>query len=208
MNLVKVVTMSEISRDALNALAIRRWEGEIFLLSRNEDLDRFAKEIIEESVVGFDTETRPAFRVGERYLPSLAQVATSRAVWIFPLQRLDCSAALSALLANAAIVKAGVSMADDLRNLKALFPFEERAVVDVGKLARRQGIKQSGVRNLAGLLLGYRIPKGGATSNWASSRLTPQQLVYAATDAWVCRELFLRLAPSEGEIGGLISHAK
>ena len=159
-------------------------------------------------MVGFDTETRPAFRVGERYLPSLAQVATSRAVWIFPLQRLDCSAALSALLANAAIVKAGVSMADDLRNLKALFPFEERAVVDVGKLARRQGIKQSGVRNLAGLLLGYRIPKGGATSNWASARLTPQQLVYAATDAWVCRELFLRLAPAEGAPGGLISHAK
>ena len=183
--------MSEISREALNALAIRRWEGEIILAASEEHLARFTREISEESVVGFDTETRPAFRPGERYLPSLAQVATSRAVWILPLQRLDCSAALSALLASAAIVKAGVSMADDLRNLKALFPFEERNVVDVGKLARRHGIKQSGVRNLAGLLLGFRIPKGGATSNWASARLTPQQLVYAATDAWACRELYL-----------------
>ena len=147
-----------------------------------------------ESVVGFDTETRPAFRVGERYLPSLAQVATSRAVWIFPLQRLDCSAALSALLGDAAVVKAGVSMADDLRKLKELFPFEERNSVDVGKLARTRGIKQSGVRNLAGLLLGFRIPKGGATSNWAAARLSPQQLVYAATDAWACREIFLKLS--------------
>lgn len=185
--------MSEISREALNALAIRRWEGEILLLSNQDDLRRFEESIIQESVVGFDTETRPAFRVGERYRPSLAQVATARAVWIFPLQRLDCSAALSTLLASAAIVKAGVSMADDLRNLREVFFFEEKNCVDVGKLARRHGIKQSGVRNLAGLLLGFRIPKGGATSNWAAARLTPQQLVYAATDAWACRELYLAL---------------
>lgn len=158
-----------------------------------DDLARFRQEVVAESVLGFDTETRPAFRPGERYLPSLAQVATSRAVWIFPLQRLDCSGALSAVLDNAAIVKAGVSMANDLRALKELFAFEEKNAIDVGKLARRQGIKQTGVRNLAGLLLGFRIPKGGATSNWAAARLTPQQLCYAATDAWACRELFLAL---------------
>jgi ribonuclease D len=185
--------MSEISRDALNALPIRRWEGDIFYSSSQDDLLRFKEDIREETVVGFDTETRPAFRVGERYLPSLAQVATARTVWIFPLQRLDCSAALSALLVNPAIVKAGVSMADDLRNLRELFFFEEKSCVDVGKLARGHGIRQGGVRNLAGLLLGFRIPKGGATSNWASARLTPQQLIYAATDAWACRELYLAI---------------
>ena len=109
------------------------------------------------------------------------------------MQRLDCSAALSKLLANPAIVKAGVSLADDLRNLKQVFAFEESNTVDVGKLARSHGIKQTGVRNLAGLLLGFRMPKGGATSNWAAARLSPQQLVYAATDAWACRELYLAI---------------
>lgn len=182
---------TEISREALNALAIRRWEGEIVFVETMQRLESFQDALKGETVVGFDTETRPAFRPGERYRPSLAQVATSRAVWIFALQRLDCSAALSALLANAAIVKAGVSMADDLRNLRQLFPFEENSCVDVGKLARHHGIRQTGVRNLAGLLLGFRIPKGGATSNWAAARLTPQQLVYAATDPWACRELYL-----------------
>src|SRR5688572_20659521 len=171
--------MSEISREALNALPIRRWEGEILLVEKIHHVESFREALKGESVVGFDTETRPAFRPGERYLPSLAQVATSRAVWIFPLQRLDCSRALSAMLENGAIVKAGVSMANDLRTLKELFSFEEKNAIDVGKLARRQGITQTGVRNLAGLLLGFRIPKGGATSNWASARLTPQQLTYA-----------------------------
>jgi len=48
------------------------------------------------------------------------------------------------------------------------------------------------VRNLAGIFLGTRIPKGAKTTNWAARRLTPQQITYAATDAWACRELYLR----------------
>jgi ribonuclease D len=48
------------------------------------------------------------------------------------------------------------------------------------------------VRNLAGVFLGGRIPQGTKTTNWAARRLTPQQIAYAATDAWACRELYLR----------------
>jgi ribonuclease D len=85
-----------------------------------------------------------------------------------------------------------VSVADDIRNLKKLFEFDERSVVDLGKVAKRHGLKQTGVRNLAGIFLGARIPKGAKTTNWAVRRLTPQQIAYAATDAWACRELYLR----------------
>ncbi len=182
--------MNEISREALNELPIRRWEGPVHVLASPQELISFQEKLKGESVVGLDTETRPAFRVGESYKPSLVQVAAAHAVYLFPVQRLDCSAVLRALLADPGIVKAGVSLADDLYKLRQLFAFEEAAIVDVGKLARARGIKQSGVRNLAGLLLGFRIPKGNRTSNWASPRLTPQQIAYAATDAWVCRELY------------------
>ena len=48
------------------------------------------------------------------------------------------------------------------------------------------------MRNLAGIFLGFRIPKGTKTSNWAAPRLSQQQIAYAATDAWACRELYLR----------------
>jgi len=48
------------------------------------------------------------------------------------------------------------------------------------------------VRNLAGILLGFRIPKGTKTSNWAAREPSVAQITYAATDAWACRELFLR----------------
>jgi len=90
------------------------------------------------------------------------------------------------------IIKVGVSVTDDMRNLKKLFQFDERSVVDLGKVAERNGLKQTGIRNLAGIFLGTRIPKGTKTTNWAARRLTPQQIAYAATDAWACRELYLR----------------
>jgi ribonuclease D len=143
-------------------------------------------------VVGFDTETRPAFRKGESFLPSLVQLATARAVYLFQLKGGDFSAPLAEVLSSAAIAKAGVSVADDLRQLQKVFPFEPQSVVDLGTVARRRGLQQTGVRNLAALFLSLRIPKGAKTTNWAAPRLSPQQIQYAATDAWACRELYLR----------------
>jgi ribonuclease D len=185
-----------ISRGDVNELPIRRYEGEICLIETPQDLEQamadIRKEIGQESVVGLDTETRPAFRKGESHLPCLVQVAAARAVYLFPLQRMDFSRPLAELLADPLIVKAGVSLAHDLRQLKLVFPFEQAAVVDLGVAARERGVGQSGVRNLAANFLGFRIPKGNRTSNWAARRLSPSQITYAATDAWACRELYLR----------------
>ena len=47
-------------------------------------------------------------------------------------------------------------------------------------------MEQTGLRNLTGLFLGGRVTKGPQTSNWARLNLSPSQLCYAATDAWVC----------------------
>ena len=181
-----------ITREAMNELPIGRYEGPVRLVAGSADLERALEDICRPGVVGFDTETRPAFRVGESYLPSLVQFATAEAVYLMQVQQHDYSAALREIFSSDGVVKAGVSVADDLRNLKKLCEFEERAVVDLGRVAKRNGLKQTGVRNLAGIFLGTRIPKGAKTTNWAARRLTPQQITYAATDAWVCRELYLR----------------
>ena len=173
-------------------LPIRRYEGSVHLVAAPPELERAIRDICQESVIGFDTETRPAFRPGESYLPSLVQFATAGAVYLFQVQQQDYSAAMREIFSSGKIIKAGVSVTDDLRKLKKLFDFEESAVVDLGKVAKRHGLKQTGVRNLAGIFLGTRIPKGAKTTNWAARHLTPQQIAYAATDAWACRELYLR----------------
>jgi ribonuclease D len=180
-----------ISREAINALPIRRYEGEVRLVATPADLERAAADFAAERVVGFDTETRPAFRAGEHYPPALVQVACARAVYLFQVAQLDCAAVLAALLSSPTM-KAGVGLHEDVRELRKVFDFTPAALVDLGVVARRHDIERAGVRALAALFLGTRIPKGTKTSNWAARRLSSAQIAYAATDAWACRELYLR----------------
>jgi len=180
-----------ISREELANLPINRYQGVVHLVTTSHELAQAMTDIRQERVAGFDTETRPSFRKGEVYLPCLAQVATARAVYLFPLRHTEMFPALMELLSEPRHAKAGVALADDLRSLKKLFPFTEKHIIDLGKVARRCGLEQTGLRNLAAIFLGFRIPKGARTSNWAAPRLTEAQVTYAATDAWVCRELYL-----------------
>lgn len=181
-----------ISKEEMAALPIRRYEGEVCMAATPADLARALLDLREESVIGFDTETRPAFRKGETHLPCLAQLATARRVYLFRLHEPRLSDALAELLAKSSLTKVGVALAHDLRSLRLLFPFAEKNVLDLGVVARRHRISQTGLRNLAGIFLGVRIPKGARTSNWAAPRLSAAQITYAATDAWICRELFLK----------------
>jgi ribonuclease D len=181
-----------ISREDLANLPIRRYEGRIVLVATPQELEEARSDLQAETVVGLDTETRPAFRKGEHHLPCLVQVATARAVYLFQLRRTETRPLLANLLADPRVIKAGISLKDDLRALKQVFPFEEKNMLDLGTVARSKGLGQTGVRNLAGILLGFRIPKGTKTSNWAARELSHVQIAYAATDAWACRELYLR----------------
>jgi ribonuclease D len=187
-------TVTSISHEEMSALPIRRYEGPVHIVAGRPDLAPAMHDILQEGAVGFDTETRPAFKPGESYLPSIAQFATASAVYLFQVQQQDLFDAMREILSAEKVIKVGVSVTDDLRNLKKLFDFDERSVLDLGKVAKRHGMKQTGVRNLAGIFLGTRIPKGAKTTNWSARHLTRQQVTYAATDAWACRELYLRFA--------------
>jgi ribonuclease D len=194
--------MRVISREALAELPVRRYEGPVSMVVTLRELADAREDFRGERVVGLDTETRPSFKKGEVYLPCLVQAATARAVYLFQLSRLEVFPALAELLASPSVVKAGVGIANDMLQLKKVFPLAVENTLDLGVVARRRGLGQSGVRNLAGMLLGFRIPKGNRTSNWAAPHLSPAQITYAATDAWACRELYLRF-----ESQGLLSAA-
>jgi ribonuclease D len=181
-----------ISREELALLPVRKYEGAVVVVATEEELARATRDIRHERVIGFDTETPPTFRKGQSHQPTLAQIATANAAYLFQLHRLDFSRALTEMLENASLVKTGVGLGYDLKKLAEVFPFTPRNVVDLGDVAQRCGWKQTGVRNLAGMFLGFRITKGPRTSNWRRLDLSPNQIHYAATDAWVCRELYLR----------------
>ncbi len=181
-----------ITPEAVARLPIRRYGGTIRLITSAQDLERAIHVIRDEQVVGLDSETKPMFQKGQDHLPCLVQIATVSVVYLFQLNRMEFSRALVEVLENPAVMKTGVGLAHDFLSLKQVFPFEPQNILDLSLVARRQGFKQTGVRNLAAQLLGFRVTKSASTSNWARPRLTQKQIVYAATDAWVCRELFLR----------------
>lgn len=181
--------------EEINDLPLRGFTGEVRLATTPREAAAAIRALRREKVLGFDTETRPSFRKGKTYDPSLVQLAGSRRVYIFQLSRLPrFPRGLVGLLADPGIVKSGVSVRDDVLGLKRLYDFTEAGFVDLGDVARAAGIPTHGLRNLAANLLGFRISKGARCTNWALPGLSDKQIRYAATDAWISRELYLAFA--------------
>lgn len=178
--------------EEIGLLPLTAFVGKIILVECDRQLHQAMHVLHEEKVLGFDTETRPIFKKGQIPPPALLQLAGHRDVFIFQLAKLQDKAVLTELLASRHIVKSGVSVRDDLKGLKEHFEFTERRFVDLGEVAKRLGMLTHGLRNLSANLLGVRISKGAQCSNWAREALSTKQIVYAATDAWISRELYLR----------------
>lgn len=183
-----------ISGEEINALPLCRFEGDIHLVRSEGQRKAALKHLRREQVLGFDTETRPTFRKGQpQHPPALMQLAGSDCVFLFQLSVLPFEDGLKDLLADLSVLKAGVSVRDDLKGLKALAPFEEAGFVDLGEVARGLKMQTHGLRGLAANLLGFRISKGAQCTNWARTNLSGQQVAYAATDAWVSRQIYLAM---------------
>lgn len=185
-------TTRAISRDEIASLPIGRYEGDICVVRTPQDVERAREDLSRERFVGFDTETRPSFTKGNSHSPCLIQAATATTVYLFRLRQKSDFELPAALVGSPGTVKVGIGLADDIRALKVVHPLEGWNLLDLGLVAKRCGLGQTGLRNLAGLFLKVRIPKSTKTSNWAAPELSPAQICYAATDAWICRQLFLR----------------
>jgi len=186
-------TWPRMTKKQINARPIRKYQGRIHLIQESEQVEQAVRQLEKEKVLGFDTETRPTFRVGQSYLPAVLQLVGEQAAYIFQLRHCRLSKALRRLLANPKIIKAGVSLDHDVQELNKLAPFRPAGFVDVGELAKLAGCMNHGLRGLAALLLEFRVSKDSQTSNWAKRTLTRAQIEYAATDAWVGRELYHKL---------------
>jgi len=186
-------THVRISKEAINQFPLARWEGPVHLARTADEAAAAAVRLARAEVLGFDTETRPAFRKGQKFPPSLLQLAAADEVVLFQLQRTGLPASLLAILANPAIIKAGVGLEFDLKSLQEVQFFQPGGFVDLARMARRRGIRNHGLRGLAAAVCSIRISKSARTTNWATPDLTPQQILYAATDAWIGREIYRRL---------------
>lgn len=191
-----------IEKEEINHLHLQRYSGPIEVIRDDEEMVKALRELKREKVLGFDTETRPSFRKGESYLPTLVQLGGENKVYIFYINRLKKLPKLFKVLANPRIAKVGVAMDYDIRQLQEVQEFQPAGFRNLEELTEKLGIKKNGLRNLAAIVLGFRLSKSEQRSNWARDPLTRQQVTYAATDAWVSREIYLKLAEALEQDGG------
>jgi len=182
-----------INDDELRKLPLLQFEGRITLIDTYDKYRRAMEDIGKPDLLGFDTETRPSFKKGRRYQVALLQLADARRAWLFRLNMIGLPTELAALLADKSVTKTGVAIRDDLKALKALTHFEPHGFIDLQNLVADHGIKELGLKKLTAITLGYTISKSQQVSNWEAPALTEPQMLYAATDAWVCRQIYLAL---------------
>lgn len=182
------------SKDDINAMPLRRYEGDIRLVRTKETLEAALEEMEGETLLGFDTETRPVFKKGKKPgPPSILQLATAERAYVIQINVLSLDNGLCSILSNRKIIKTGVAVRDDILGLQRHAKFKPSGFVDLSNITAAANMQTHGLRNMAANLLGFRISKSAQCSNWAKDKLTTQQLTYAATDAWVSRELYLAL---------------
>ncbi len=147
-----------------------------------------AAEISAAGEAGFDTESRPTFHVGqESGGPHVVQFSLAHKAFIFQTHHAAGRAALVELLQSPALLKAGFGLKSDCSQIRHALGARLASVLDLDHLFRKDGYSGDlGVRAAVGLMLGQRFHKSKklTTSNWSLPELSPQQLLYAANDAY------------------------
>jgi len=187
------VLKTHITAEEINALPLKCFEGKVVLVSDVEEVGKAFKEISKHDVVGFDTETRPSFHKGQHYNVALLQLALPTKVFLVRLNETGVTDEMVEFFENAKILKAGVGVRDDIRIMQKLKRFKAEGFTELTTLSKEAGLQVESVKKLTALLLGFRISKSAQTSNWEAAALNEKQISYAATDAWVCLEIYRKL---------------
>lgn len=186
----------EISKEEVAELDLIEFGGPIHLIDSLEDFENVIDEISSSTLLGFDTETKPSFKKGQVFPTSLIQLATRDKSWIIRVSRIGYPQRLLDLLSSENVLKIGSGLNDDIRRLKADFNFEPAGFLDLQQYVEAFQIEVKGLKRMSGIVLGRRISKSQQVSNWDADLLTEAQLRYAATDAWICLEIYTALRDS------------
>jgi len=180
-----------LDKETINQFPLIRFHGSVKVAENAKAFQRYASKLRKQRVLGFDIECKPNFKRGPNNPPALLQLATSDQAFLFrffPVRKLG---PLVEILENPEIIKTGVAVKDDLQNLNKIEELKPAGFEDLAQLAQSLKIEQTGLRNLTAIFFKQRLSKSAQLSNWQKRPLTPSQINYAATDAWISRELYL-----------------
>lgn len=188
---------AHIEKSEIATMPTLLYPGRIITIDTATDVDKAVKALSKETIIGIDTETRPAFRKGVRHNVSLLQLSTADTCFLIRLCRTGIPDSLVALLENKDITKVGVSLHDDFQALSRRRKFKAGGFFDLQKFVNKFGIEEMSLQKIYAIIFGMRISKSQQLTNWEQDVLTDRQKQYAATDAWACLNIYNKLKQAE-----------
>lgn len=195
-----MVYKTKISEEEIANFPVYTFNGEIIVIDHKDKIEAAVKDLSSYPCIGFDTETKPAFKKGVTHQIGLLQLATDRRVYLFRLNKCGFPKTLQALLANEEIMKIGVGIRDDIKGLRRLSNFTPASFLDLQIFARAFGIEEMSFSKLMSIIFSVKISKRQRTSNWEAPRLTSAQVHYAATDAWGALKMYEALKSGDDQL--------
>jgi ribonuclease D len=188
-----MIFLNDVTKEEVNLLPKAIYNGDIFVISTEEELLKHLPRLAKERIIGFDTETKPNFKKGQANGIALLQLATPEIALLIKVKEVGLPNALIKVLEDKTILKIGAAIRDDNRGLQKLAKFSPAGFIDLQSIVAEYGIESLSVRKMAAIVLGVKVSKSQQLSNWDAPTYTEAQQQYAAIDAWACREVYLKL---------------
>ena len=190
---MRKLIFNKVSKEAISNLRKVEYEGRIFVIISPKEAERAVDFLLSQPILGFDTETRPAFRKGDSFKCSLLQVAAPGCCFLFRLNHIGLCPAIIRLLEDKMVTKVGLAWSNDLLSLRKLGSFKTGTFIDIQDMVKEFGIEDQSLVKIYANLFGQRISKTDRLSNWERDVLKDSQKAYAAIDAWACIRIYEEL---------------
>ena len=186
-------------KELISTLPVVKFTGRIFVITTVSEAEKAVCYLMQQPILGFDTETRPSFKKWQHHLVSLLQVSTKDTCFLFRLHLTGMCDCILRLLCDKEITKVGLSLKDDFHQLQQRRQFTHGEFIDLQQEVKKIGIEDASLQKLYANLFGQKISKTQQLTNWEADILTDAQKTYAATDAWACINLYEKIQQLQKE---------
>ncbi|MDR0429672.1 MAG: 3'-5' exonuclease domain-containing protein 2 [Tannerellaceae bacterium] len=182
-----------ITKEQMALLPVEEFKGRVIVVDTKKDTGRAVEYLSQFERIGFDTETRPSFKKGQRFKIALMQIATEDVCFLFRLNRIGIPKVLEEFLSDDAVQKIGLSLRDDFGAIKKRTDIEPHNFIDLQNYVGQFGIEDASLQKIYAILFNKKISKGQRLTNWEADVLSESQKKYAALDAWACLKIYNKL---------------
>ncbi|MBQ6079358.1 MAG: 3'-5' exonuclease domain-containing protein 2 [Muribaculaceae bacterium] len=179
-----------IEKQAVNQMTRVTFPGHIHIVDAISQVKSAVNALRTAPVIGFDTETRPTFKRGDRHTVALLQLSTDDDAFLFRLNMTGIPAPLKELIEDDSIIKVGLSTTDDFNQLTRVCDIHPAGFVELQQLVKQFQISDMSLQKIYAILFEQKISKGQQLTNWEAQYLTEGQQSYAAIDAWACLKIY------------------